>query len=143
MARIKGTTVKLYEEKVIGYDSLNAPIYEETPVEVDNVLVGEPSTDDITSSTSLYGKKISFMMAIPKGDTHDWVNKKVEWTDAYGITHKCMTFGYPITGIESNIPSQLPWHMKVRCESYEQSIDQTEPPGDQSGDEIGGDSVSS
>jgi hypothetical protein len=143
MARIKGTTVKLYEEKVIGYDSLNAPIYEETPVEVDNVLVGEPSTDDITSSTSLYGKKISFMMAIPKGDTHDWVNKKVEWTDAYGITHKCMTFGYPITGIESNIPSQPPWHMKVRCESYEQSIDQTESPGDQSGDEIGGDSVSS
>lgn len=137
MGKIKGITVTLYEEKVIGYDSLNAAIYEETPVEVDNVLVGEPSTDDITSSTSLYGKKISYMLGIPKGDTHDWVNKKVEWTDAYGYTHKCQTFGYPITGIESNIPSQIQWHMKVRCESYEQNKGQTESPGNKPGDEVG------
>lgn len=119
MARIKGITVTLYEETIIGYDDFNAPIIKEEPVTVDNVLVGEPSTDDITSSTSLYQKKISYMLGIPKGDDHDWTNKRVEWTDAYGKLHKCLTFGVPITGIEANIPSQLPWHMKVRCESYE------------------------
>ena len=76
MARIKGITVTLYEETIIGYDSFNDPIYREDPVEVDNVLVGEPSSDDIVTSTSLYGKTISYMLAIPKGDTHDWIIKK-------------------------------------------------------------------
>ena len=118
MARLKGITVTLYEETIIGYDRLGNPITEEHTATVDNVLVGEPSTDDITTSVSLYGKQISYMLAIPKGDTHNWVDKRVDWTDAYGITHSVKTFGYPITGIESNIPSQLPWHMKVRCEAY-------------------------
>jgi hypothetical protein len=123
MARIRGTTVTLYEETITGYDSFNAPIKSLVPVEVENVLVGEPSTDDITSSVSMYGKKISYMLGIPKGDTHDWINKIVEWSYAYGHTFKCKTFGLPITGIEANIPSVLPWHMKVRCESYGESRD--------------------
>lgn len=118
MARLKGITVTLYEETITGYDRLGNPIKEEQAVTVDNVLIGEPSTDDITTSVSLYGKQISYMLAIPKGDTHNWVDKRVDWTDAYGNTFKVKTFGYPITGIESNIPSQLPWHMKVRCEAY-------------------------
>ena len=129
MARINGTTVTLYEETITGYDSFKAPIKTLVPVEVDNVLVGEPSTDDITSSVSMYGKKISYMLAIPKGDTHDWTDKIVEWTDAYGTVHRCRTFGVPITGIEANIPPVIPWHMKVRCESYGKSGDQTQPSG--------------
>ena len=107
MAMLKGITVTLYEETITGYDRLGNPITEDNAVTVDNVLVGEPSTDEI-----------SYMLAIPKGDTHNWVDKRVDWTDAYGITHHVKTFGFPITGIESNIPSQLPWHMKVRCEAY-------------------------
>lgn len=142
MARIKGTTVTLYEETVTGFDEFNAPIKELIPVTVDNVLVGEPSTDDITSSVSLYGKKISYMLGIPKGDSHDWCDRLVEWTDAYGETHKCMTFGVPITGIEANIPQALPWHKKVRCESYGRGYDQTQSPGDQQGHEVPGDNVS-
>lgn len=118
MARIRGITVKLYTEEVTGSNPFGEPIITEIPVEVDNVLVGEPSSDDIVTSTSLYGKTISYMLAIPKGDTHNWINKKVEWVDAHGITHTVKTFGYPITGIEENIPGQIPWHMKVRCEAY-------------------------
>ena len=121
MGKIKGQTVTLYLERITGYDKFNAPIKELTPEKVENVLIGEPSTDDITSSVSLYGKKIQYMLAIPKGDSHDWTNKIVEWVDAYGVTHKCQTFGYPITGIEANIPAVMPWHMKVRAVSYEQS----------------------
>lgn len=120
MGKIKGQTVTLYLEKVTGYDKFNAPIKELTSEKVENVLIGEPSTDDITSSVSLYGKKIQYMLAIPKGDSHDWTNKNVEWVDAYGVTHKCQTFGCPITGIEANIPAVMPWHMKVRAVSYEQ-----------------------
>jgi len=114
---MRGTTVTLYEQTITGYDSFNAPIYEETPVKVADVLIGEPSTDDITTSTDLYGKSIICMLGIPKGDTHDWQDKKVAWTDDYGRTHVLKTFGYPITGIEANIPTR--WHKKVRCAAYE------------------------
>lgn len=119
MARLSGTKVILYDEVQIGSNRLGEPIYKEEPVEVENVLIGEPSTDDITTSTELYGKSIRYMLGIPKGDTHNWKDKKVSWTDAYGITHTVKTFGFPMTGIEQNIPPQIPWHMKVRCEDYE------------------------
>lgn len=116
MARIKGTTVTLYEETQTGTDPFGKPIISHTPTTVENVLVAEPSTDDVTSSISLYGKKIAYTLGIPKGDTHDWVDKQVEWTDAYGHTFTVKTFGYPVTGIEANVPG--PWHMKVKCEAY-------------------------
>ena len=112
---MRGMTVTLYEEQVIGSDMIGSPIYEEVPVEVNNVLIGEPSSEDVVGSQDLYGKTISYMLGIPKGDTHDWKDKKVEWTDSYG-THTCRTFGFPITGVEDNIPG--PWHMKVRCEAF-------------------------
>lgn len=118
MARLQGTSVILYTEVQTGTDPMGAPIIKEEPIQVDNVLVGEPSTDDITSATQMFGKKIEYMLGIPKGDTNDWTNKKVSWTDAYGNVHTVMTFGFPITGIEANIPPQLPWHKKVRCEAY-------------------------
>jgi len=113
---MRGTTVTLYELTQTGVDELGVPIYEETPVTVEDVLVGEPSTEDIATSTALYQKQIRYMLGIPKGDTHDWMDRKVSWTDSYGITHVCMTFGFPITGIEANIPTR--WHMKVRCEDF-------------------------
>lgn len=118
MARIRGINIILYTQVQTGLDPFGVPIYEETPVEVENVLVGEPSSDDILTSTQLYGKTIKYMLAIPKGDEHDWMDKKVEWTDVYGNTHTVKTFGYPMTGVEANIPAQIPWHMKIRCEEY-------------------------
>ena len=118
MARIRGITVTLYEETITGYDPLGAPIIETVPEEVENVLIGEPTSDDITTSVSMYGKKIQYILGIPKDDAHDWTDKEIEWTDSYGNVHKLKTFGYPITGIAENIPKALPWHMKVWCEEY-------------------------
>ena len=114
---MKGLTVTLYEEIASSsVDAFGVPIVTEQGTDIDNVLIGEVTTDAITDTTSLYTKVIRYTLGIPKGDTHDWVNKKVEWTDAYGITHKCKTYGFPETGVEANIPT--PWHMKVRCEEY-------------------------
>lgn len=113
---LRGMTVTLYTQKQTGSDSLGAPIYKETAVTVDNVLIGEPSTDDIVQTTQMYGKALFCMLGIPKGDTHDWQDKRVSWTDSYGREHNARTFGFPITGIEANIPG--PWHMKMRCEEY-------------------------
>lgn len=111
--KIKGVTVTLYEETQTGTLPTGEPIMETTAVEVDNVLVGEPTTEEILTSVDLFGKEIRYMLGIPKGDTHDWMDKRVDWTDAYGTLHKLTTIGYPITGIEANIP--LAWHKKVRC----------------------------
>ena len=115
---MRGITVTLYETIETGRDAFNNPVYTETPVDVTNVLVGEPSTDDYTSAVAVFGKQIQFMLGIPKGDQHDWVNKKVTWRDAQGNIQTVHTFGFPIMGVEANIPG--PWHMKVRCEQYEQ-----------------------
>lgn len=114
---IHGQVVTLYKRAKTGTDAFNAPIYSETAVTVDNVLIGEPSTDEVATSTEQYGKKLLFMLGIPKGDTHDWTDVKVSWTAPNGATVTCKTFGYPIMGVEANIPG--PWHMKVRCGAYE------------------------
>lgn len=114
---MRGITVTLTIKTQNGTDDFGAPVYTETTAAVDNVLVGEPSTDDITTSTDLFGKRIDYMLGIPKGDAHDWKDTKVEWADAYGRTIKCETFGFPITGVEHLVPT--PWHMKVRCHRIE------------------------
>ena len=114
---MRGVTVQLLVPTQTGVDPFGAPIYTTEAVSVDNVLIGEPSSEEILAATDLFGKRIRYMLGIPKGDTHDWVDKTVEWTDAYGRTHKLRTFGFPIVGVEALVPG--PWHMKVRCEEIE------------------------
>lgn len=110
--KIQGVTVTLYEQTQTGVDDFGAPIYEETPVQVDNVLVQPLSDQEILNSVNLYGRKAVYTLAIPKGDTHDWVNKHVT---ALGI--ELQTFGIPLVGIECDIP--LDWNMKVQAAIYE------------------------
>lgn len=110
---MRGISVEISVKVQTGTDPFGAPVYTETVDTVDNVLVGEPSTDDIVTATDLQGKRIDFVLGIPKGDTHDWKNTTVRWTDAYGRRIVCETYGFPVTGVEHLIPT--PWHMKVRC----------------------------
>ena len=108
---MKGTTIQLVVKTQSGTDPFGAPIYTEELVDVPDVLVGSPTTDDITDSLNLYGKKIEYMLGIPKGDTHNWVDTEVViWGNRY------RTFGYPITGEQANIP--LRWGQNVRVERY-------------------------
>ena len=108
---IKGMPVTLYERTQTGTDEFNRPVYSETPVVVDNVLVGEPSTDDITNDLQVYGKRLAYTLAIPKGDAHVWHDVHVEF---YG--QRFRTYGAPTQGIEDNIP--LDWNKKVKVERY-------------------------
>ena len=111
-SRIKGESVVLYEKTLTGYDAANRPVYTETPVTVENVLIGQPSTEDITSGYNLSGKQIDYVLAIPKGDTHQWTDRTVEF---WGM--KFRTVGIPTQGIESLIP--LDWNKKVKVTAYE------------------------
>lgn len=108
---IKGIPVKLFVRRQTGADPFGRPIYEETAETIDNVLVGEPSSDDVTSELNLSGKVVAYVLAIPKGDTHDWENTIVEF-----FGQRFRTIGTPMQGIEVNIP--LAWNKKVKVERY-------------------------
>ena len=109
---IKGIAVTLYEKTKTGVDALNKPVYAEVAVEVPNVLVEPLSTDDIISTTSLYGKTASYRLCIPKGDTHKWENSRIEFFGA-----KWQSFGFVTELIEENVP--LSWNKKVLVDRYE------------------------
>lgn len=108
---MKGIDIILHVKAQTGLDGLNNPIYSDDTVIVRDVLVGQPSTDDITSSISLYGKRVEFLLGIPKGDEHVWTDTEVEF-----FGRKFKTFGDVIEGIEANVPTR--WHKKVRVERY-------------------------
>ena len=110
--KIKGMTVKLYNKTENGVDEFNKTKWVETPVEVDNVLVGEPTSEDVINEINLTGKHLAYTLGIPKGDNHVWEDRVVEF---YG--EKFKTFGFVTQGIEANIP--LSWNKKIKVERYE------------------------
>lgn len=112
MGSIKGITVTLYEQTQTGTDAFNDPIYTETAINVDNVLVYPSTQTEILETVNLYGRKAVYTLGIPKGDTHDWENRRI---DFFGQSWR--SFGIPSQGIEDMIP--LDWNMKVTVERYE------------------------
>ncbi len=110
--RIRGITIKLYHNVEIGRDAFNAPISNDAYEEVENVLVAPVSSTEVLETLELTGKKAVYQLAIPKGDTHDWEDKTVEF---FGKTWR--TIGFPTEGIEDMIP--LSWNRKVQVERYE------------------------
>lgn len=111
---IKGITIKIIKKTQTGYDWANAPVYEESEEEVSNVLVGEPSADDVINTLNLHGKHVAYMLAIPKGDTHDWTDTEVILPPPF--SGRFRTIGEATVGIEENIP--LMWNKKVKVERY-------------------------
>ena len=112
MGRLRGIDVVLYKKNKVGEDEFGSPVYEELPEVVNDVLVGEPEGPDVTDTLNLTGKRLAYTLAIPKGDTHEWRDRKVEF-----FGRKFRTFGEPVEGIEGMIP--LRWNKKVKVERYE------------------------
>lgn len=108
---MKGTTVQVVVKTQTGTDPFGAPIYEESLEDVKDVLVGQPTTDDVTSTLELTGKKIAYVLGIPKGDAHIWTD-----TDVIIWGERFRTIGFPQTGIQENIP--LRWGQNVKVERY-------------------------
>lgn len=108
---MRGMTVQLVVKTKTGVDAFNAPIYSEEMVDVDDVLVGQPSTDDLVTTLELTGKHIAYVLGIPKDDQHVWHDTEVIiWGE------KFKTIGFPQTGIQENIP--LRWGKNVKVERY-------------------------
>lgn len=108
---INGTAVVLYDRIQTGTDDFNRPVYAESPITVENVLICPVNTDSITGNNQLSGKRAEYELCIPKGDSHDWEDKTVEF-----FGQKWRTFGFPLKWIEENVP--LDWNRKVKVERY-------------------------
>lgn len=116
---IKGQSVTLYEKTVTGKDDFNHDIYTETSSVIDNVVIGQPSSDDVIAEMSLSGKRIAYQLAIPKQDAHTWENNVVEF---YG--RKWRVVGIPTQYKDDNasfdvMGSNWPWNKQVKVECYE------------------------
>lgn len=111
MSIIKGITVTLYEKRKTGKDEFDHPIYEETAVDVENILVAPANINEILESQNITGKKAVYIMAIPKGDKHTWEDCRV---DFFGESWRVI--GFPQQGIEKNIPGD--WNQKWMVERY-------------------------
>ena len=109
---IKGMPVKLYERVLSGTDEFDHPVYTETPVIVENVLVAPASTTEILDTLNLTGKKAVYNIAIPKGDSHTWQDCRV---DFFGQSWRVI--GLQQQGIDENIPGA--WNQKWMVERYE------------------------
>ena len=109
---MRGITITLYEAVESGKNAFNEATYTETPVEVDNVLIAPASESEILDAINLYGRKAVYVLGIPKGDMHEWENRKVTF---FGENWR--VFGIPSEGLEHLIP--LDWNKKVMVERYE------------------------
>lgn len=93
---IKGTDIFLYQGSTIKT--------------VENVLIGEPTTSESESAAVPTGTIQEYTLAIPKGNTDDWTNRIVRVPFYPNVSFR--TVGYPLEGIEENIP--LDWNKKVK-----------------------------
>ena len=108
---MKTMTVQLVKKAHTATDPFGMPIETEEYVDVPGCLVGQPSTDEITQTMEMYGKQIAYVVGVPKGDTNTWVDADVIiWGERF------RTIGYPMTGIQENIP--LNWGQNVKVERY-------------------------
>lgn len=107
---IHGITVKLEVTTETGKNAVGETEFSNEFVDVPDVLVGQPTEREILDSTNLEGRKATYILGIPKGDAHEWTNKKVRFFGA-----EFRTIGAPIEGIDDLMP--LRWNKKVRVEN--------------------------
>lgn len=119
---MRGVTIQIVVKTKTGTDDFNQPIFSEATEDVNDVLVGEPSTDDIVNAQTLHGAKVVYKLAIPKGDSHDWNGTRVILPEPFEGEY--ITVGIATAGIEANVPTR--WNKKVLLERYEGN-DQAKP----------------
>lgn len=113
--RLHGITIQLLVKEQTGVDGFNRPVYTETAVNVDNVLVGQPAATEVLEIQNLTGKKVVYWLGIPKGDVHDWENSKIILPAPFAGTYRSISFAQ--TGIQDLIP--LAWGKNIAVERYE------------------------
>ena len=109
---MRGISVILFDKQEVGRDSMNLPIFEELPIVVENVLVAPATATEILDTLNITGKRAVYNMAIPKGDAHEWKDRRVHF---FNTDWRVISF--PTEGLEHLIP--LSWNKKVQVELIE------------------------
>lgn len=112
---LHGVPIQLKVKVQTGENRFGEPIFADDWETVEDVLVGLPSTEDLPAPGELNGRRVDYLLGIPKGDSHDWTDTEVELPAPFGGTYR--TVGFPIAGIDDLIP--LRWNRKVRVERVE------------------------
>lgn len=112
---ITGISISLIIKTQTGVDAFNRPIYEETTEAVSDVLVGQPTSQEVTDTLNLTGRKAVYTLGIPKGDAHAWDNVEVVLPAPFAGRYR--SIGLAVSGIEDNVP--LRWNTKVMVERCE------------------------
>lgn len=109
---IRGETVILLADGEPVVDAFGHVTYEEVSIPVEDVIVGSPSFEASVSELNLTGKRLAFILGIPKGDEHDWKDKVVLIRG-----ERFRTYGFPLTQTEANVPGRH--NTQVKVERYE------------------------
>jgi hypothetical protein len=108
---IRGIPVTLYDKTQAGTDPFGAPVWEETPVVVQDVLAAPAAAEAVVQELQLSGKRLAYTLHLPKGDSHVWEDRQVAF---FGQTFR--TFGPVDQYIEANVPGR--WNRRVKVERY-------------------------
>lgn len=111
MALLRGQTITLINRKQAGTDAFNAPVYEETAEDVENILICPASTEAVTDGLQLYGKHAVYELLIPKDDAHQWEDREVIF-----FGQRWRTFGAMLQWMEQLTPGA--WNRKIKVERY-------------------------
>ncbi len=111
-SRLHGMTVILHDKVKTSEDPFGRPVYEDISIPVENVLVGQPSAQEVIDTLNLTGKRAVYTLGIPKGDEHIWTDRKITF---FGEDFRAIA--RPIRGIEDMIP--LDWNQQIQVERYE------------------------
>lgn len=111
MGKIKGVSIVLHVRTEAGTDMLGNPVYTTEDVTVDNVIWNVSTADDLIDKNRLEGTLELYTLAIPKGDTHVWLENTVSFN---GKTFHCYAES---EGIPELTP--LAWCKKVFVERYD------------------------
>lgn len=109
---IKGETVTLIQKKIAGKNEFDEPLTVCDVATVDNVLLGQPTSEQAIEDLNLYGKRIAYVLGIPKEDKHNWKDCEVIIKG-----QRFRSYGFPLTQTEENVPG--PWNTQVKVEAYE------------------------
>lgn len=107
---LKGTTILLHKFTYTEWNAFgeaSQPIEEVTVIE--DCLVAPSTAQDMEESMNLFGKRATYVLALPKGNADNFTNNEVEW-----LGHRFKVVGTPIEGVEANVPTR--WHRKVYLE---------------------------
>lgn len=107
---IKGEEIQLVKHTLKEFDAFGSPIYEDSIINVPNVVISPVSTDDVIETLNMTGKKAVYQLCIPKNDTNEWKDTEVIfWGERY------RTIGIP----KQYMFTPLEWNKQVQVERIE------------------------